>query len=92
VFLAYATEAGRALIDREVYLPKAWTEDRDRCRAAGVPDDVRFATKIALGRRMLNRALDANVPAAWATADEFTAAIAACVATCKRAVWGTCWP
>jgi hypothetical protein len=54
-----------------VYLPKAWTDDRARCAVAGVPDDVRFATKITLAQRMLARALDAGVPAAWATADEF---------------------
>jgi SRSO17 transposase len=71
VYLAYAAPRGSTLIDREVYLPKAWTDDRARCAAAGVPDDVRFATKIALGRRMLARALDAGVPAAWCTADEF---------------------
>jgi SRSO17 transposase len=71
VYLAYATPGGSTLIDREVYLPKAWTDDRARCTAAGVPDDVRFATKLTLGRRMLARALDAGVPAAWATADEF---------------------
>jgi SRSO17 transposase len=71
VFLAYATSKGRTLIDRDVYLPRVWTDDRDRCDAAGVPDDVGFATKISLGRRMLARALDAGLPAAWATADEF---------------------
>jgi len=70
VYLAYAGPRGSTLIDREVYLPKVWTDDRARCAAAGVPDDVRFATKITLGRRMLARALDAGVPAAWATADE----------------------
>ena len=71
VFLAYATPAGRALIDRAVYLPVSWTKDPVRCAAAGIPDDVGFATKITIGRRMLERALDAGVPAAWATADEF---------------------
>jgi SRSO17 transposase len=70
VFLAYATDAGRALIDREMYVPKVWAEDRPRLQRAGVPDDVTFATKKALGRRMLARALDAGVPAAWVTADE----------------------
>jgi SRSO17 transposase len=49
----------------------AWTDDRARCTAAGVPEHARFATKISLGRRMLARALDAGVPAAWCTADEF---------------------
>ncbi len=71
VFLAYASSEGRALVDREVYLPQSWTDDRDRCRAAGVPESVGFATKLALGRRMLARALDASMPAKWATADEF---------------------
>jgi SRSO17 transposase len=71
VFLAYASCHGYTLIDREVYLPRCWTDDLARCAAAGVPEQVRFATKIALARRMLTRAADAGVPAAWATADEF---------------------
>src|SRR3954464_8095008 len=70
VFLAYATPTGRALIDRELYLPKAWVEDRERARAAGIADEVGFATKPELARRMLTRALDAGVPAGWLTADE----------------------
>ena len=70
VFLAYVSPKGRALVDRELYLPKSWTDDRDRCREAGVPDDVQFATKPELARLMLGRALDAGVPAAWVTADE----------------------
>jgi SRSO17 transposase len=70
VFLAYAGPKGRALIDRELYLPKSWTQDRTRCREAAVPDEVQFATKPELARQMLGRALDAGVPAAWVTADE----------------------
>jgi SRSO17 transposase len=70
VFCAYATAAGRALIDRELYLPKAWADDRDRARAAGIGDEVGFATKPDLARRMLQRAIDAGVPAGWLTADE----------------------
>ena len=53
VFLAYASPAGVALIDRELYLPKAWTDDQARCRAAGIGHDVAFATKPQLGRAML---------------------------------------
>jgi hypothetical protein len=60
VYLAYAAAAGSTLIDREVYLPKAWTDDPARCAAAGVPEQVRFATKITLGRRMLARAQEAS--------------------------------
>ena len=70
VFLAYAAARGRALVDRELCLPKSWTDDRDRCREAGVPDDVQFAAKAELARRMIGRTLDAGVPAAWVTADE----------------------
>jgi SRSO17 transposase len=65
VFLAYAGPHARALIDRELYLPRSWTDDRERCREAGVPDSVQFATRTDLARLMLGRALDAGVPAAW---------------------------
>lgn len=71
VFLAYAASDGsRALIDRELYLPKAWTADRDRCRAAGIADDVAFATKPELAWQMIGRAADAGVPFSWVTGDE----------------------
>jgi SRSO17 transposase len=70
VHLVYASPTGHAGIDRELYLPKSWVGDPDRCRAAGVPDDVGFATKPALALRMLTRALDASVPASWVTGDE----------------------
>ena len=69
-FLAYASARGRALIDRELYLPKSWTGDRDRCRAAAVPDEVVFATKPEQAQAMIERAVEAGVPFAWFTADE----------------------
>src|SRR5215213_9610585 len=58
VFLAYASGKGRAMIDRELYLPERWTDDPARCRAARVPADVPFRTKPQLARVMLQRALD----------------------------------
>jgi SRSO17 transposase len=58
------------MIDRELYVPRGWINDPDRCQAAGIPDQVGFATKPALATRMLSRALDAEVPAAWVTSDE----------------------
>lgn len=70
VFLAYSSAAGHALIDRELYLPESWTTDRDRCRAAGIGDEVEFATKPVLAQHMIERALDAKVPFSWLTADE----------------------
>jgi SRSO17 transposase len=70
VFLAYASPKGRAFIDRELYLPERWTDDPARCRAAKVPEEVGFRTKPQLAQLMLERALDAGVPASWVTADE----------------------
>ncbi len=71
VFLAYAAPDGpRALIDRELYLPEKWAADRDRCRAAGIGDDVAFATKPKLAQDMLERAVAAGVPFAWFAGDE----------------------
>ena len=70
VFLSYAAPGGHALIDRELYLPRCWAGDPARCAAAGVPAGTAFATKPALARRMIGRALDAGVPAGWVTADE----------------------
>lgn len=69
VFLAYASRKGHAFVDRALYLPREWCDDRPRCRAAGIPDDVAFCTKPELARDMLTRALDAGVPAAWVTGD-----------------------
>jgi SRSO17 transposase len=69
VFLGYATPKGRALLDRELYLPEEWAGDPDRREGAGVPEGVRFATKVALGRRLIDRAVAAGVPARWVAAD-----------------------
>jgi SRSO17 transposase len=70
LFLAYAAPGGgRALIDRELYLPESWAEDRQRCRAAGVPDGVGYATRHELVSRMIQRAVDAKVPVRWVAAD-----------------------
>ncbi|WP_375373351.1 IS701 family transposase, partial [Streptomyces sp. KAI-26] len=70
VFAAYATSRGRALVDRELYLPKAWTSDRERCRAAKIPDERQFATKGELAKVIVTRSLAAGLPADWVTADE----------------------
>src|ERR671916_172914 len=70
VFAAYASPRGRGLIDRELYIPKDWFTDRQRCRTAGIPDEVEFATKPDLARGMIARALAAELPFKWVTADE----------------------
>jgi SRSO17 transposase len=70
VLLAYASPGGCALIDRALYLPKAWTEDLERRQEAGIPEEVSFLTKPELGRQMLERALDGGTPATWVLGDE----------------------
>lgn len=69
VFLLYASAKGAAFVDRALYLPEEWTSDRVRCREAGIPDEVSFATKGALARQMLSRAFAAGVPAEWVAGD-----------------------
>jgi SRSO17 transposase len=69
VVLGYASALGHALLDRELYLPQEWTDDRERCRQAGIPDTRSFATKPQLARQMLTRAFAAGTSAKWITGD-----------------------
>ena len=70
VFLVYAAPRGRTFIDRALYLPASWTNDRARCERAAVPENVAFATKPELGLKMLESALEGGVAAAWVVGDE----------------------
>src|SRR5947208_2709987 len=69
VFAAYVSDKGHAFIDRQLYLPKAWTGDPARMTAAHVPAGITFATKPHLALGMVERAIAAGVPFAWVTAD-----------------------
>lgn len=69
VFLTYASRHGHVLLDRALYLPQSWANDRPRRAAAGVPATVAFTTKPKLGGAMLERAFAAGVPCAWVTGD-----------------------
>jgi SRSO17 transposase len=69
VFLLYASTKGYAFIDRVLYLPQEWTMERVRCREAGIPNEVGFATKGELAQQMLARAFAAEVPADWVVGD-----------------------
>ena len=69
VFLTYASRHGHALLDRELYLPQDWADDRARCQEAGIPESVTFATKPELARRMIERAMQHGVPFAWVSGD-----------------------
>jgi SRSO17 transposase len=69
VFLTYASTHGHTLLDRELYLPQEWTDDPERCRRAGIPEQRAFATKPALALQMLQRNVDAGLKLAWVTGD-----------------------
>ena len=69
VFLSWQTAKGHALLDRVLYLPREWTDDPARCRAAGIPEGVPFATKPELARRLVERALQAGARPARVVAD-----------------------
>jgi SRSO17 transposase len=91
VYLVYASSAGHALIDRDLYLPRSWIDDPARCQAVGVPDQVGFATKPALAKAMICRALDAGVPAAWVAGDEVYGVNPPSGPSWKPAGSATCW-
>jgi SRSO17 transposase len=69
VFLCYATKYGHTFLDRALYLPKEWTDDKERCKKAGIPEQTVFASKPKLARQMLERAFAAGVVARWVTGD-----------------------
>ena len=69
VFLAYAAARGHTFLDRALYMPEEWAGNKQRRRAAGVPKEIRFATKPVLARQMLERALANGVPARWVSGD-----------------------
>ncbi|MDH6604742.1 hypothetical protein M2164_000377 [Streptomyces sp. SAI-208] len=68
-FAAYATTRACALVDRELYVPKSWTGDCARCRAATIPVERGFATKPELARAMVLRAPASPLSIAWVTVD-----------------------
>ena len=70
VHLAYATTAGHAMLDTALYLPKSWCDDAERRAEAGVPEQVRFATKPQLATRMIETAVTAGLPCRWVAGDE----------------------
>ena len=70
VFSAYVTAHGQAWVDFDVYLPQRWARDLPRRRAAGVPDDLTFATKPQLAMNQLDRLTAAELPVRWAAFDE----------------------
>lgn len=69
VMLSYAGPAGHAFIGHRLYLPKRWTDDPVRCREAGIPARVGFATKLDQAIELLAEAVARKVPFGWVTMD-----------------------
>ena len=92
MFLCYACKEGAAFIDRALYLPREWAEDSARREEAGVPEEMRFATKGKLAKEMLRRAFEAGVPARWVVADTLYGTARGLRADgSKSGEGGTCW-
>ena len=70
VFCAYVTANGQAWVDFDGYMPQRWASDAPRRRAAGIPDELTFATKPQLAMNQLDRQMAAGSPAGWVAFDE----------------------
>jgi SRSO17 transposase len=70
VHLAYARDGFHALLDGELYLPKSWSDDRDRCREAGIPDDMVYRPKWKIALELYDRAAGNGLHFDWMTFDE----------------------
>jgi len=69
VFVNYCSRHGHTLFDRRLFLPESWTQDRERCAAAGVPTGVIFRTKPDLAGEMVEQACREGVPFRWVAGD-----------------------
>jgi SRSO17 transposase len=86
VFLAYVTAQGSAPLDRQLYLPQDWAQDRQRRRATHVPKEVRFQESWRIGLRLLDRSA-ADVPFGWVAGDDEFGRASALRAELRRRRW-----
>lgn len=71
VHLGYVARDFHTLLDGELFLPeKTWAQDRARCRAAGIPDDVVYRPKWEIALGQVERALGNGIRFSWLTFDE----------------------
>src|SRR5271157_490475 len=70
VHLSYARDGFHALLDGELYLPESWAKDRERCREAGIPDDMVYRPKWKIGLELYDRATGNGLHFDWMTFDE----------------------
>ncbi len=70
VHLGYAQADFQCLLDGELYLPQSWHDDRQRCRNAGIPDDVVYRPKWKIALQQYDRAMANGIHFDWLTFDE----------------------
>ena len=70
VYASYAALAGHAVIEARLYVPNGWADDRERCRAAGIPNDLEFKTKPRLAAEIVKKLLAEGRCPPWVTGDE----------------------
>jgi SRSO17 transposase len=71
VHLAYAVDNFHTLIDQDLFLPESWDHDRERCRAADIPDDVVYRPKWQIALEQYDRATNNGIVFDWITFDEY---------------------
>jgi SRSO17 transposase len=70
VHLAYAADDFHCLLDGELFLPESWSQDRERCREAGIPEDMIYRPKTKIALELYDRAVANGIHFTWMTFDE----------------------
>ena len=70
VHLAAANEDFHCMVDGELFLPESWSNDRERCAAAGIPDEMVYRPKWQIALELLDRSKEEGIEYPWLTADE----------------------
>jgi len=70
VHLGYAREGFHCLLDGELYLPESWSADRERCRQAGIPEEMTYRPKWQIALELYDRAIGNGLHFDWMTFDE----------------------
>ena len=71
VHLSYTAEDFHCLLDGDLFLPESWSADRERCRKAGIPDDIVYRPKHEIALELYDRAKANGVKFEWLTFDEW---------------------
>lgn len=69
VFMNYAVNDKFCCIDRKLYIPRQWTDDKERCSKAGIPEEYQFRTKTQMALEMIKRAYENGIPFEWVAGD-----------------------